>query len=63
MAAGTVLGTQLRRLLTGETGGQESKNGSEPEKGHGRHGVVVFNDSAASKFQNGIQRPLNPILC
>jgi hypothetical protein len=31
MAACTVLGTQLRRLLAAETGGQQGRNGSEPE--------------------------------
>jgi hypothetical protein len=31
MAAGTVLGTRLRRLLAAEAGGQQGRNGSEPE--------------------------------
>ena len=31
MAAGTVLGTRLRRLLAAESGGQQGRNGSEPE--------------------------------
>lgn len=43
MAAGALLGTRCRRLLAVETGGQEGRNGSEPECVHGRHGVVFFN--------------------
>ena len=31
VAAGTVLGMQLRRLLAAEAGGQHGRNGSDPE--------------------------------
>ena len=31
VAAGTVVGMRLRRLLAAEAGGQEGRNGSEPE--------------------------------
>ena len=31
MAAGTVLGTQLRHLLAAEAGSQQGRNGTEPE--------------------------------
>jgi hypothetical protein len=62
MAAGTVFGSQLRRLLTPKTGGQYDRYGSDPECVRGCHGEVFFNKPSDTRPQKQIKRQLNPIL-
>jgi hypothetical protein len=58
VAAGTVLGVKLRRLLAMEAGGQQGRNGSEPEEVRGRHVVEFLNNQPIRCRKIGHRDPL-----